>query len=246
MYHIYVPNGQRSPSLLEKLGIGDLMRDGDAGLMYNEILEHGPDEGAGLLIAIGEKPPDYKPGERDWQVCCPDKVRGLPAGRFWWGFPKSGLTPEGLARTGQRGGMLWPFADGQKWLLPNFMALPYRFVLDQVTGGEAREVKPEWKALYDRMTWAYGVCKLIIEEERKATDEEAQDLRLYIAEMLGLNYRINVELIRRLKMLDGDGWFKVACHTGDFETLYRIVDELQKKSDASTPPGSTPAAGSAG
>lgn len=243
MYQIYVPGGVRGPDLLQRLGITELVA-GAPGPFFTELLANGPDGKAGLLL---EFTPNAK-GEfhgRQWKACAPDLELNLPAGRFWWGFPPQGLHPDTLLRSPLLAGHMMTLGDGRKWRIPNMLLLPHSYIVDELTGDEAKEVLPRWNALYDRMTWAYGVLKAIVENDSTATAEEGRECRIYMAEVLATQYRVNLELCRRLKLFNDDNWFSIAKWTVDCLSLHHIEQELQKKSTVSTPPGSPPAGGNA-
>lgn len=232
MLQIYVPNGIQSPKLLESIGLEDLACEGEAGNI-TPILERGPDGNGGLLIELGRPTGDWKSSR--WEPCCPDPIRKLPAARFMWGWQMNQqFVPEFFARPSQVNGRLRELGDGNRWLLPNMLMLPHRFTIDLQTGEEVREVHPNSKALYDRLVWAFDVCKAAIEGTSAIPDKEARE---FLIEAIGVNYRINRELAYRLRLLEEDNWFQHLAHVTDIDRLMRIQNEFQKKSSAVMPPG---------
>lgn len=231
MFQIYVPLGVPNPQLLQQLGLAGLCADGDQGSI-TPVLAEGPDDGGGLLIEFGKPTGKWKASV--WDPCWPDPKLNLPAGRFWWGFPKSGLKPEMLAYQRQFEGTARRLGDGNVWMLPNMLSLPHRFTGDPQTGLEVREVHPDWTHLYERLVWAFDWCQLAIEKGLHVLPET--ECREYLCEVLGVNYRINRELVLRLRLLDGDWWNRLASTT-DVQKLMAIEKELREKKVAETKPG---------
>jgi hypothetical protein len=244
MFKIWIPN-ERTAAALDLVGLSDLLREGEAGPNFTEF-DKGPDGGPGILIEFPKSfsDPTGKWDVCNWEPCWPDVNRNLAAGRFSWGIPKVGgfaaLSPRDLALTNQVRGNDKILGDGRSWVLPCMVLLPHRFTWDPQTGKEAREIHPNWRKLYDRLKWAYDVCLEVI---HTGTPADGPKCREYLSEILAVNYRVNAELINRLRLWDDENWWHLFGATTDLDTLIEIQDEVQKKRAVSTPPGSPPGDG---
>lgn len=232
-FQIYIPRiTGANPRHLDKVGLGDLLRDGDVGPQMSDVLDHGPDGGPGLLFTWPGSLPAYQPEGQTWFAAKPDPERSLAAGRFHWGYPTDAPpTAAGLLRTTLLKGRLIDLAD-QAWVMPNILLLPHHFILDD-QGEEAREVTPDHRWIYDRGLCAFAHLRSQILGEGSAPP---QDMRRYVLEMLGLNYRIFRDLAYHLHLLTDVNWFTLACASIDVEALIQIEQDLAKKKAAPTPP----------
>lgn len=244
-FSLFIPGAAgASPKVLESVGLGHLLRDGDASPLLQELQDKGPDGGPGLLVVWPPEMPAYIPGQLTWQPAKPDPDRQLPAKRFWWGYnPASPPTADDLQRTTVMRGHLLDVADDY-WLMPNIMLLPHSFILDD-NGNEARQVNDDHKAIYDRGLWAFDLLKQQIEGIAAAPGKE---MRQYVIEMLSLNFRIFRDLAYHIGLLTDANWFSFACNTVDIHTLIEIEQAVAKKkrdtlTAAAIPPTSPPGAG---
>ena len=232
LYQVYVPKGEQSPNLLDNLGIADLARD--SGVFYTTVMENGPDGGGGLLLDFGP-PVQYHVGERTWIPCAFDKDRNLSKGRFYWGLAGGRWPlPSELERKNTVRGSLRTLGDGQEWLVPNMVALPHRLTIDDDTGDPIREVSPDWKALYEKMVWACEQCRMSVENDSELDEAKCWH---YLADILAVNYRVNREIVFKMRLLTDDNWMHLMCRTIDFAKIRQIQDDLQKKRLASKQPG---------
>ena len=247
MYQIFIPKiSGANPRHLDKVGLGHLLQDGDVGPQMCDVLDHGPDGGPGLLFSWPGTHPAYVPGELTWYPAKPDPVSPPPEdrmlqtfpGRFWWGIPNSGITPNDITRSTHLPGK-WIDINGQTWHMPNILLLPHDFILDD-QGREAREVSPHYRSIYERGTWAYELIRAQIADGIPAP---AAELRRYVLEMLSLNYRLFRDLAYHLRLMTEQNWFLLACASIDIETLIQIEQDVAKKKRAPTPPTSPPGDG---
>lgn len=245
-YSLFIPQVTgANPRHLDAVGLGDLLRPGDVGPQMADIVDHGPDGGPGLLFTWPGSIPAYQPQGMNWYAAKPDPERGLPAGRFHWGFQNDAPpTPHDLLRTNPfRGRVIdlgsdtrQPTTDNSPWLMPNITLLPHNFILDD-TGHEAREVSPDYQAIYDRGMWAYELLRSQIIGEAIAP---AAEMRRYAVEMLNLNYRIFRDLAYHLHLLTEANWFTLACASIDIEALIQIEQDTAKKKQQAIAAALTP------
>ncbi len=244
-YSLFVPKAMgANPRLLDGVGLGHLLRDGDVSPLLQEMTDKGPDGGPGLLFVWPPEMPAYVPGQLTWQPAKPDPDNNLPGGRFWWGYdPAQPVSSIDLRRKVPLPGRTMPAGD-EYWLMPDILLLPHKFALEN-DGKEVRRVAASHAAIYERGMWAYDLLKQQIEEVARAPGKE---LRQYVIEMLSLNYRMFRDLAYHLGLLTDESWFSLACATVDFETLVQIEEDVAKKKQAlvtalTTPPTSTPGVG---
>jgi len=259
-FQIFIPNATGAdPRHLDKVGLGHLLRPGDAGPVMGEVIGSGPSGGPGLLFTWPGSAPIYRAGELTWRPAKPDngsprpgtpgrgaggEGQALPQGRFWYGInPASPPTPQDLARSEQLAGASLDLG-GQAWRMPNILLLPHHYILDE-QGEEAREVQPSFTSIYQRGMWAFDLLKAQIAEQAPAP---AAELRRYVIEMLGLNYRLFRDLAYELHLLTDENWFTLACHSVDIQTLLQIEQDIAKKKQLAwqaliTPPTSPPGVG---
>ncbi|MES2793211.1 MAG: hypothetical protein V4719_26615 [Planctomycetota bacterium] len=236
-YSIYIPRAVgANPEHLTAVGLGELLRPDDEGPQFGDLIANGPDGGAGLYVVWTGSEPVYRPNELQWKPAKPDKVRNLPAGRFWWGVSGAEpLTPGDLVRTKLFRGHFVELKE-QTWIIPNILLLPHDFVLDD-NGEEAREVCATHRQMYDRGMWAYNELKTHIETSLPSPEKE---LRQYVRDMLTLNYRLFPDLISHLRLLSDDSWFSLACNSCDLATLLAIERDVAKKKMAALLAAQTP------
>ena len=239
---IFIPNktGGDVARLFAEVGLEELLREGDAGPNASDLLSAGPSGERGVVLSWGV--PGYKPDMQTWSPCKPDANRKLPAGRFLLGFERSALRPDGeadlpsaLARsaTVQFDGPLVRLADGNAWRIPNGMRLPYRFGLDDA-GHVAKVVRPEYSRIHERTLWAFEAVRGEVAGEQAIDELQGLD---YCAFLLGLNYRVNLEVCLALGLFDGAAIGRVMFASTDSEKLIAIADEVKK--NAAQPPGAS-------
>lgn len=235
MFQIFIP-GVLTADAVEKVGLLDLTRGGEAGPTFTEFPDHGPDGRPGLLVEYFGATGRWD--QSQWEPCWFDKQHNLPAGRFLWGFPKGNaelkLDPDRLAYKKQVKSVEVKLADGQGWLLPNMALLPHRLTLNPATGDVVRAVHPDWSRLYTKMCWALESCREAIEHDAVLYRDECCD---YLIEVLAVNYRLNRELAYRLQLFDDSNWAALVSRTVDREKLQQIYTDLEKKRAASNPNG---------
>jgi hypothetical protein len=210
-YQIYLPGSNGAdPGQLAAVGLGDLLRPYDDAPMWFPV-DGGPD------------------GRAD-----ADDVRHLPAGRYWYGVDRRlPVTPDCLRRRRTVDG-LSPLVllDGQAWVFPNVLCLPARVVLDR--GRLAEAPRPEWQPIADRGQWALEMLLANLTADTPVPWPEAYR---YCAEMLGVNYRVDLEICVRLGLFDRDNLATAISRTLDVARIKSVLDDLEKKNGAVTLPG---------
>ena len=243
-YLLYFP-GQTGadPRHFERAGLGELLRTDDLQPSFADVVDRGPDGGAGVIAGwIDVRHPaanprmGHFPEAQTWEPCKPDASRKLPAGRFWLGREAARPPgPEQLARDVQLAGFEHLLADGNLWLAPNILLLPHRYALGE-DDQEIRVVKASHASIFERGLWCY---RAIEAEVRENAPRPGKLLREYCAEMLALNYRVNREISYWLGLWDDDDetWWQFALKTVDWLALQAIENDVKKKAGQPTPPG---------
>jgi hypothetical protein len=236
-YQIYLPGSNGAdPGQLAAVGLGDLLRPYDDAPMWFPV-DGGPDGRAGQIVtwrSPGDFVPGYRPDRQDWQAADADDVRHLPAGRYWYGVDRRlPVTPDCLRRRRTVDG-LSPLVllDGQAWVFPNVLCLPARVVLDR--GRLAEAPRPEWQPIADRGQWALEMLLANLTADTPVPWPEAYR---YCAEMLGVNYRVDLEICVRLGLFDRDNLATAISRTLDVARIKSVLDDLEKKNGAVTLPG---------
>ena len=230
---IYLP-GRRGadPRMLREVGLGSLLADGDSGPSFADVLENGPDGGAGVLL-FWDNPltPDRTPrltvADNTWQ---PAKRSGtLPGGRFWLGQETGGIVrPCDLERRTMQPGGDVILEDGQAWHVPVARQLPRVLGLDDL-GNVSGRVRDEYKAFFDA-AWASIERFQLGEGGLQIPYDDGFD---FCALALSINYRVNRDVADFLGIIGTAALFeipKVVCE------LEELVNHFQKKSVGDTRP----------
>jgi hypothetical protein len=239
---IFIP-GKHGADLkhLVDVGLGDLLRleAGDRGPNGSDLLSAGPGGNRGVVFSFsGSVVPGYAAEKQTWQPAKPGWMpspkpspsgRGqgegagapLPAGRFWFGWPQdSPPRPADLVRDPKAtlDGYLVQLADGNSWAIPNGMLLPCRFALDEA--GDPQKVPcREVAAIHARTLWAFQAIQRQIETNEPPPWRESLE---YAAEMLSLNYRLNLELALALGLFDERNLGNILKASTDLDQLIAI------------------------
>jgi len=208
-YQIYIP-GARGCSAQNLIDVGlDGLLDAAGALESSDVLANGPDGGGGCCYAF---PPVHPEGilprmgchaaVQEWTPAkpVPGGTKAQATGRFWIGFDKhSPPVPADLQRVDYQGGIPVLLADGRDWYIPAMQFLPHRYALND-RGIWSRQVKPIYAELYARVEKAYGV----FHAERQGEDIPVAYFGQLAADVLGINYRINSDILDRLDLLNDD------------------------------------------
>lgn len=211
---LYLP-GQTAPDYqqLTRVGAGAFLREGDTSPNLSQIVQDGPDGGAGMFVHWGGE--TYAPGRYDWLHC----------GQYSLGTSRqSPPVPTDLQRNRQLPGREWHDAAGRAWLLPNVLALPYRFDLEE-SGAWGRCARAEYQPVQDRCVWACGVLKELFENKTPLPEAECLD---FVCDMLSLNYRVNRRLCAMLGLYDSDTLLRALVATVDYEQIRHLVETVSK------------------
>jgi hypothetical protein len=222
---IFLPNKAGfKPEDFREVGLEDLLRDGDLLPDAYDLVRPGP---AGMMGTVlcwrhASNRPGYRPECQAWQPAKPDKTRGLSAGRFYLCLDET--APETLAREKAAcldGGIPVRLADGREWTLPNGTRMPVRFALDD-QGQVIRLPTRKVEKIYERTLWAYRSLETYAREGTPVPCEEAL---AYLAEMLSINYRVNLEICLALGLFDESNFVRAMAYTTDLPKLQMIGAE---------------------
>jgi hypothetical protein len=156
----------------------------------------------------------YDPARQTW--------RKMPGG-YWLGVQNDRKpNPAGLARPSSIKGYAMPMGDGNEYVLPNVMQLPAVYDIDE-TGDEVRRTRDEWRHIEDRAMWALGT---LADHFHKGVLLPEKLCRMYVAEMLSVNYRLVPEMVYALGLLDSDCWIGAMGATVDREKLLNLKTEI--------------------
>lgn len=219
----YVPGAKQttvneSPAFASgELGI--VFRDCPDGLSFCE--SKGPDGGSGVLLyampVSGEKPFSlrYKPDLQTWVDC----------GTHWLGMNNEQKPePDGLLRKKTLNSYRYTLADGREWMCPKIRRggmplVPAWWKMNQ--GLFTLEVKTEFVDIWNESeSWSLGI--------RSISYPEAFSI---CALCLGLNYRMGVNEISMLNMLDMETSRDVILAALDEQFF---IDQLAQKKSPGT------------
>lgn len=220
-------------------GITELLAPDDARPMYFESSQT-PDTGRGSfytwrnLSVLGASPdPGYHPGLQEWWPALPDPDKGLPGGRYWYGFVKGQPPrPVDLARSKRVDGPEVLCRDGNTWQWPNGLLLPHDHGLD-AEGRFCRKVTARYASIYEQTMWAYRHWEAALHSgmfDLPAANRSAVTL-------LAANYRVTRDIVARLELLDDQICQRLLWLVSDSETLFALQEDLKKKGGVTTPPG---------
>ncbi len=246
-YSIYIPGGAGPDATqLDRVGLGDLLRENDSNPQGFDVLDHGPDGGRGVIFTwrknIFALDPllGYQPQSQKWIPAVPDAHRKLPEKRFWFGYePARPPVPEDLRRDTTFAGYELKLADGQKWVMPNVLMLPHVFIQNH-EGLEVPEVKEKFRTVYEQGMEVFYILEAHL-RDKESCPLPATRIREYCGRMLGMNYRLNSAIAYQLRLWDDQNWWGASEATVDFLVLNQIEEEVKKKELADTlatlPPG---------
>jgi len=223
-YLLYLPKAtKRETTTLLEAGLTNLTGGGEKWFDQPRT----PDDGPGLFCCWGDprNPANgvavvYDPSRQTW--------RKMLGGKYWLGIQNDRKPePRGLAKPNCINGYAITLADGNEWVLPNVMALPAVFDVDD-EGNEVKRTKAEYREIEDRAGWALG---MLVESTRGTVLDETA-CRKYVAEMLAVNYRVTVEIVYALGLLDSECWAGAMGATVDTKRMLALRQEIMSGESA--------------
>lgn len=220
-YYLFVEDG-KGPRLPD-----DLADLADSGNAYTAlpVLDHGPHDGPGMLFHWSETCRGYQRAHQEWHW--------LPSGH-WIGWEKGGtITPDDLQRTEMQLGEDVELEDGQKWLVPIVRSLPGVFGFDE-HGNLVEQPRAEYRDLCEYATevvlhrWFFQADKDEVEEKREV---EWSEVARFAARVLGINYRVNFEVLIALGLLGSRSTPLVARAAVEFDRILQDSLRLVKKNE---------------
>jgi hypothetical protein len=233
-YSIFIPNIKgAAPEHLEKVGLGDLLREGEPAPTAVECYR-GPDNlpgmvfgwpiGAGRSIPLGHFP----------------NIKWTPNhdSKFWLGVdPDDPPQPIEMARKTMIVGSQVTLGDGFTWLLPTISRLPSNYALNK-DGELTQVVKDQYKKLYEssvsivsEILNQFGMIELVREKRPDLADYtipvNVEDGLKLIADSLAINYRVTFELAIILGIFDQSSAARALVELTELREL-RIVQEQKK------------------
>lgn len=242
-YQIYIPGkGGANIEHLRAVGLGELLAPHDAKPSCSDIMS-GPDGQPGQLWGWTSVNGvlAFAPDLQQWEPCQADPVRKLPAGRFWWGFADGHLPTEtDLRRATTFTGFLWDAPDGTEWNVSNVLELPESFGFD-TEGNVIKVADAPYRPFVEDAEWALHQ----VHDVQQAAGARDWKRELSVAvRFLATNYRINLELAIKLKLLRPDNVLGVLMRAIDRDRLIALTDQLKnREAGAATPAGSSVSAG---
>ena len=243
----YLPGQTRetlTPERLRMAGLGDVFADcldshraWDARLALRQIVDRGPDNGRGMLVAAH---PATQPAQHIGHYAAHQTWRELDGG-IWFGvdrrFP---VTPEDLRRPQSLEGHDTVLGE-HVWTVPILRRGGIRPALPQAlirrNGRLELQLRAEWQE-----TWRVaGRCWDLLTTVQGAEWEEVYDLCRHV---LGVNYRVGdaeLELLAPFDTATFSEVFKAAC---DWPLVEQLLTGQHPGEDLSTPhpPEAAPAA----
>jgi hypothetical protein len=228
-YQIYLPGvrGEGSEAM-RAAGLGGIVADAN----WVDVLNGGPDGGAGALASWGAGDVAYLPTAYRW---LPAFAReGLAARRYWVGIRiDSPPRPSELEYKTSLPGYPLELEDGQTWRLACAGMLPQVWRPDPEDGRPKLAIKQKYREFFDRScSWFRQLRSLDAGALIAAIDASWWD---FIVEALAINYRIVPELVLDLGMISTQN--AIPCLGAILDgPLIREVETLsQKKSPDSNP-----------
>lgn len=229
---VYIPGGGGRDDF-QRLGLGPLLEPHIAVLPFE--VPAGPDGGPGSLCVFdnpifpSDTPHVYDAGSQTWMEAPPDPDGDLQLGRYWVGYvtidPPS---PAELQRS-----LFFPdesvrLEGNRVWYVPIADFLPHRVTRDRITGREISMPKAEHAEFSDL---ANATHELLLGDEfrRKLTENRIVIPNGFRLASLALikNYRVNVDVIDLLALLDDRSIVEVALAVTGVSLIARV--EEQKK-----------------
>lgn len=191
-------------------GLADLLDPHDAAPAVNEeLIISGPGGGRGMLWhwpADGDRQvsPVVATDRQTWYECKPRD--GLPKGRAWIGYETARPPrPSDLERVRRQVGQGVKMADGRTWVVPLVRELPQIYCYDDAGELATRFNVPRYQHVFDQ-TWQWverigEASKGLGEGQNFYVSGARGEYFGYVSDVLGLNYRVNRDVIDCLGLL---------------------------------------------
>lgn len=239
-YLVYFPGARgHSHDLFRAAGLDDLLptRDGELAPSFADVTKDGPDGGVGVVASwLPTLHPERCPrltvcqaGEMAQEWAPLPATARLPAGRAWLGRERGRPpTPDDLLRDTHYPGYDVQLADGYRWRIPVARLLPHVRTLDVAENVERRKVRREFEAFYDQAAKYYQqTAEFDLESYAAGQPLVFEGGFRFACAALAINYRLNVDVVNWLQLLDDDCYLPLIGAT--FELQARIDIEAQKK-----------------
>ena len=229
MFAIYLPGRHRNDdSILSEVGAGWAL-DPSVTAMFLDV-DTGPDGGAGKLVwfdsrrrASTPKVTAFHPGTQTWVPAA--KSGELAEGRYWIGITAgAAVLPECFEREQVIDGKPVRLLDGNHWTVPIVSYLPKRLTLNRSTGEQLTRNFDVHLPFVERTNEMFQ--HLISDEFQQRVQDELRvvipDGLVYASMALGMNYRVNHDLVDALGLIGELEAVRTAAVATGLETLAMI------------------------
>lgn len=248
-YSIFIPGVKgANDQHLTKVGLGGLLRAGEPGPTWTEVIGRGPNGSAGMIATwtIYNKPEadpilGYYSDRQTWTECR----------QFWFGIENDRPPlPADLQYRRTIGGQRILLADEQYWLVPHATRLPHKHALDKTTGKWVRVPAARYRRFYDRtqanmvlmfealdlQDWLEGRVKTeeLPNEPVRFTVSDGAD---FCCEALAINYRLTPEIIDCLELLDDRTMTAIFWTTMEMQEILEVREEKKSAQYVDIPVG---------
>lgn len=217
---------------LRQSPLGDVLRDiwerGEGwGLLHRAEVVRGPDSGNGVVISAN--PPDTQP-----VGYYPERQVWKETQRGWIGFDKEHKPgPQSLVRRRLVTGLESELADGNVWHLPTIAqptspnVLPLTVRLPTVVTSESIQTKKP--KIVEHYAGLWELTAKVFDWQVAGVNPYADKSETYLwayrsaCEFLGLNYRVAVEEVDILELLEDEDHAAVIAAAIDIETVEKIL-----------------------
>lgn len=230
---LYFIDGKRNggAKVYAEHGLTDLLESP----VCREYLASGPGGKSGIVIASGGDVPRYDAAKQTWSR------RFGQEGSYvgCWNDNRPG--PEQLARKEQLPGAELRFLDGKMWLVP--VLRQWRDKEDRVVFATALPTILQRSPLTGRLVsgavvlplqslWSRSceiASALISQSKGGSLTIDTDELDGYIADLLAVNYRVTLDEISLLGLLDIDLYRKILFASLDWDRMRALVGNLQRR-----------------
>jgi hypothetical protein len=248
----FVPDCKDLPidAVIAKAGLEELLCEGDDKPGISDSMIAGPDGVRGRFLTYGprnataDRPIAYKPAEQTWKRA--SKRGELAAGRYWvgmWNAAEARPTPAELRRNVMLlGPKVTLAAGGPVWEIALADQMPRKLGVNDDGAMVKTFARARHKAYFDR-AW-----ELIHKVRESASDGlirfDLDEHFRFAADALALNYRVNVDALTLLEVIDSDLVFGVAQAAAGFPSL--DSDAKKQGPEPSIAPGGSGSGNAAG
>jgi len=225
-----------SEKMLQSLGLYDRFvgAGGRLGAWVMREIERGPENRDGCMVAAGQRPPEFNAAVQTWmRVDVPGKKPDV----YFIGIENNAAPPgpDDLNTPFQIDGYGTRLGDGRVWYVPRVLrwdtekcehqsALPQALIRRIVDGRPRvlREIQPAYKLLDEigRRTWESYLSGVAVPYEQVFHDVTA---------LLSANYRIGVDEISLLGLLDDESLQEVLSLAIDMPAIRAQGEDLQAR-----------------